>query len=196
MGKIFCIMGKSASGKDTLYQRILAERPELHTYVMYSTRPIRAGEQDGVSYHFVKEEALLEFQIQGRLIEKRTYQTVCGPWSYATVDDGQIDLCEGDYLMPATLESYLQLRSYYGRDRLVPFYLEVDDGERLMRAVHREMGQEHPNFREVCRRFLADEEDFSEEKRREAGFGKCYRDDLIESCPREIIGEIRRQEEK
>ena len=196
MGKIFCIMGKSASGKDTLYQRILAERPELHTYVMYSTRPIRAGEQDGVSYHFVKEEALLEFQIQGRLIEKRTYQTVCGPWSYATVDDGQIDLCEGDYLMPATLESYLQLRSYYGRDRLVPFYLEVDDGERLMRAVHREMGQEHPNFREVCRRFRADEEDFSEEKLREAGIRKRYRNDDIESCLREIIGEIRRQEEK
>lgn len=196
MGKIFCIMGKSASGKDTLYQRILAERPELHTYVMYSTRPIRAGEQDGVSYHFVKEEALLEFQIQGKLIEKRTYQTVCGPWSYATVDDGQIDLCEGDYLMPATLESYLQLRSYYGRDRLVPFYIEVDDGERLMRSVHREMGQEHPNFREVCRRFLADEEDFSEEKLREAEIRKRYRNDDIESCLREIIGEIRRQEEK
>lgn len=196
MGKIFCIMGKSASGKDTLYQRILEERPELHTYVMYSTRPIRAGEQDGVSYHFVKEEALLEFQIQGRLIEKRTYQTVCGPWSYATVDDGQIDLCEGDYLMPATLESYQQLRSYYGRDRLVPFYIEVDDGERLMRSVHREMGQEHPNFREVCRRFLADEEDFSEEKLREAGIRKRYRNDDIESCLREIIGEIRRQEEK
>ena len=196
MGKIFCIMGKSASGKDTLYQRILAERPELHTYVMYSTRPIRAGEQDGVSYHFVKEEALLEFQIQGRLIEKRTYQTVCGPWSYATVDDGQIDLCEGDYLMPATLESYLQLRNYYGRDRLVPFYIEVDDGERLMRSVHREMGQEHPNFREVCRRFLADEEDFSEEKLREAEIRKRYRNDDIESCLREIIGEIRRQEEK
>lgn len=196
MGKIFCIMGKSASGKDTLYQRILAERPELHTYVMYSTRPIRAGEQDGVSYHFVKEEALLEFQIQGRLIEKRTYQTVCGPWSYATVDDGQIDLCEGDYLMPATLESYLQLRNYYGRDRLVPFYIEVDDGERLMRSVHREMGQEHPNFREVCRRFLADEEDFSEEKLREAEIRKRYRNDDIESCLREIIGEIRRQEER
>lgn len=196
MGKIFCIMGKSASGKDTLYQRILAERPELHTYVMYSTRPIRAGEQDGVSYHFVKEEALLEFQIQGKLIEKRTYQTVCGPWSYATVDDGQIDLCEGDYLMPATLESYLQLRNYYGRDRLVPFYIEVDDGERLMRSVHREMGQEHPNFREVCRRFLADEEDFSEEKLREAEIRKRYRNDDIESCLREIIGEIRRQEEK
>ena len=199
MGKIFYIAGKSSSGKDTIYRRLLEEGVEgvtLFTAVPCTTRPMRDGEQNGREYFFMDEAGLEELRRQGKVIEERKYMTWYGPWYYFTADDGQIDLCEGDYLMPATLESYLQLRSYYGRDRLVPFYLEVDDGERLMRAVHREMGQEHPNFREVCRRFLADEEDFSEEKLREAGIRKRYRTDDIESCLREIIGEIRRQEEK
>ena len=44
MGKIFCIMGKSAAGKDTLYRELLERCPWLRTYVMYTTRPIRAEE--------------------------------------------------------------------------------------------------------------------------------------------------------
>ena len=47
---------------------------------------------------------------------------------------------------------------------VVPVYLAVDDEERLMRLIRREKAQAKPNYREVCRRFLADEEDFSEEK--------------------------------
>ena len=53
MGKIFCVMGKSASGKDTIYRRLM-EAPGLglERIVLYTTRPIRAGEKDGVDYHF------------------------------------------------------------------------------------------------------------------------------------------------
>ena len=48
MGHIFYVMGKSASGKDTIY-KILRERlPQIRTVVPYTTRPIRAGERDGV----------------------------------------------------------------------------------------------------------------------------------------------------
>lgn len=43
-------------------------------------------------------------------------------------------------------------------------YIEVEDGERLARALHREGKQEEPRYEEMCRRFLADQVDFSEEK--------------------------------
>ena len=43
MGKIFYLMGKSASGKDTLFKEILERIPELKTVVPYTTRPIRTG---------------------------------------------------------------------------------------------------------------------------------------------------------
>ena len=51
MGKIFCIIGKSSTGKDTLYQRILERKDlQLRQIVSYTTRPIRAGEVDGTEY--------------------------------------------------------------------------------------------------------------------------------------------------
>ena len=59
MGKIFYIMGKSSSGKDTIYENLLGrDGLSLHPLIMYTTRPIRAGETDGVQYHFVTEEQL------------------------------------------------------------------------------------------------------------------------------------------
>ena len=107
MGKIFYVMGKSASGKDTIYKELRERIPELKTVVLYTTRPIRDGETEGVEYHFTTVERLDDFRREKRLIEERTYQTVYGPWSYFTVDDGQICLDDRDsYLMIGTLESY------------------------------------------------------------------------------------------
>ncbi len=45
MGKIFCVMGKSASGKDTIYNKILQDDSlMLSRIIPYTTRPIRDGE--------------------------------------------------------------------------------------------------------------------------------------------------------
>ena len=59
MGKIFYVMGKSASGKDTIYKRLREELSDYKTVTMYTTRPIRDGETDGVEYYFV-DRAFLE----------------------------------------------------------------------------------------------------------------------------------------
>lgn len=187
MGKIFCLMGKSASGKDTVYKRILCERPELKEYVMYSTRPRRAGETDGVTYHFVEPSFIDEAEKKGILIERRIYNTVKGPWIYATIDDGMIDTGKYSYLMPATLESYNGLKAYFGDDKVVPVYIEVEDGERLIRAIRREQEQEIPQYREMCRRFLADCEDFSELKLKESGIEKRFVNSDLEECVKEIL---------
>ena len=40
----------------------------------------------------------------------------------------------------------------------------VEDGERLSRALNRERMQESPKYEELCRRFLSDAKDFSEER--------------------------------
>ena len=56
MGNIYCLMGKSASGKDTIYNRLLAmERLHLRRVVPYTTRPMRSGETDGQTYVFCTE---------------------------------------------------------------------------------------------------------------------------------------------
>ena len=114
-----------------------------------------------------------------------------GDWKYATIDDGQIHLDHEDYLMIGTLESYRKMRDYYGAECLIPIYIEVEDGERLMRAIQRERQQETPGYEELCRRFLADQQDFSENHLREAGITKRYNNDDKMRCIEEIIGEIR-----
>ena len=188
MGKIYCMMGKSSSGKDTLYQKVLERLPQIHRVVPYTTRPIREGEQDGVEYHFVDDKQLAELETNGKIVELRAYNTVHGIWKYFTVDDGQIDLEQGDYLLIGTLETYEKIREYYGAEHLVPIYIEVEDGERLARALERERRQAVPKYKEMCRRFLADEEDFCEENLKRLGIDKRYRNTGMETCLNEITG--------
>lgn len=192
MGRIYYIMGKSSSGKDTLYKELQNAVPALRPVILYTTRPIRDGERDGVEYFFVAKEQLEQYRRDRRLIEQRTYHTVCGDWYYATVDDGQVRLEESSYLMIGTLESYRKIKGYYGADAVAPIYIEVEDGERLMRAVDRERRQRKPRYDEVCRRFLADQEDFSEENLRKAGITKRFFNVDKQKCLEEIKREIRR----
>ena len=175
MGKIFCIMGKSSSGKDTIYKRLLADEGlGLCRIVPYTTRPIRQDETDGVEYHFVDADREAFLEDRGLIIEKRTYHTIHGPWDYFTVDDGSIDLDHFDYLVIGTLDSYKRLADYYSYDTVVPIYIEVDDGIRLERALNRERMQAHPRYEEMCRRFLADSEDFSAKKLKDAGISDIF----------------------
>jgi guanylate kinase len=192
MARIFIIIGKSATGKDTLYKKLLeSEELQLKTAVMYTTRPIRKSEEDGVEYRFVDEETLLRLQKEGKIIEHRSYDTVHGTWHYFTVNDGQINLEEADYLMIGTLETYAQIREYYGKDRVVPIYLEVEDATRLLRSIKREQRQEQPKYSEICRRYLADEEDFSEENLQKYGITNKFKNNDINICLYQVIGAIK-----
>lgn len=186
MGKIFYIMGKSASGKDTIFRELKERCPQLGMIVPYTTRPIRAGEKNGVEYFFTDEAALAKMEAEHKIIEIRSYDTVHGIWKYFTAADGQIDLESSDYLMIGTLESYRKMREYYGEEHLIPLYIEVEDGERLTRALLREQQQAQPKYKEMCRRFLADEEDFSEENLQKLGIRRRFDNSSKEQCLEEI----------
>ena len=191
MGTFYYMMGKSSYGKDTLFKEVKKALPWLQTITLYTTRPIREGERDGVEYFFVSEDTLNAYENQGKVIEQRAYDTVHGIWKYATVDDGQINLDTSDYLVIGTLQSYEQMQKFYGPDKLVPIYIEVEDGERLARALAREREQEAPKYAELCRRFLADMKDFAEENLKSLGIQKRFVNDNRTRCLEEIIGEIR-----
>lgn len=192
MGNIYCLMGKSASGKDTIYNRLLAmEKLHLRRVVPYTTRPMRSGETDGQTYFFCTEQQVEEFEAAGKIIELRAYHTVYGIWKYFTADDGQICLTESDYLMIGTLEAYEQIRDYFGAEKVCPVYVEVDDGLRLQRALDRERAQDQPKYAEMCRRFLADEEDFSEENLEKAGITKRFYNTDLDQVTQEIASYIK-----
>ena len=190
MGKIFYLMGKSASGKDTIYKKVKEHLPELKTIVIYTTRPIREGEQDGVEYYFVDDDKLDKLQQAGKVIELREYNTVHGIWKYFTADDGQFDR-DNHLIAIGTLESYVQLKKYFGEEKLIPIYIEVEDGLRLERALSREKKQSEPKYEELCRRFLADAADFSADKLNEAGITQKYFNVDMDKCIHEIVLGIR-----
>lgn len=212
MGKIFVVMGKTSSGKDTIYKRVLdslkktegAEAPQ--TVVIYTTRPMRSGETNGVEYFFVTEERLQELREQGSVVEERCFHTVHGPWYYFTVNDGQIDLEHHNYFMINTLAGFEKIRSYYEdkqkdyrqmqngqqvKEPVIPIYIDADPKERLLRYINREALQKQPNYNEVCRRFLADEEDFAEEELKRLGIIKRYFNQNLDQCCEEIEQDIR-----
>lgn len=182
MGKIYCVMGKSSSGKDTVYKKLKEQYKEFRLIVPYTTRPIREGEKDGVEYYFVSEDRFCEMKKSKKVIEARSYNTKCGIWTYFTADDGQIDLNASDYLLIGTLVSYRALRKYFGESYIVPIYLEVEDGLRLVRALERERRQDEPKYAEMCRRFLADEEDFSEENLIKSGITERFCNEDLAAC--------------
>lgn len=186
MGKICYIMGKSSSGKDTIFKSLKKIRPGFRTIILYTTRPMRAGERDGAEYYFVNGETLEAMRERGVIIEEREYNTKCGLWKYFTADDGQIDLLKYNYIVIGTLQSYRDMCLYFGPGRLVPLYIEVEDGLRLKRAFRREQRQKEPKYSEMCRRFLADQEDFSEENLRAAGIEKRFINKDMGQCLKEI----------
>lgn len=192
MGKLFCLMGKSSSGKDTISKRLLEDpRLPLRKVVPGTTRPKRENETDGVEYHFYTEEELRALEETGRIIELRSYDTACGIWKYFTADDGHIDLERENYLMIGTLDSYLRLREYYGEGRVFPIYLWAEDGERLERALRREREQPQPKYAEMCRRYLADEQDFSPERLSAARIERQFQNQDLDVALEEITAYIK-----
>ena len=105
MGSIFCVMGKSSSGKDSIFRGIMKNQDlKLERIIPYTTRPIREGEAEGREYHFCDEAKVQKLQDAGKIVELRSYDTVYGIWKYFTVDDGEIDLSGRNYLYIVTLE--------------------------------------------------------------------------------------------
>ena len=191
MGKIYCGMGKSSSGKDSIYHEIMEKGAlGLKPIIPYTTRPIRDGEQDGREYHFCTEDTVQRLQDAGRIMELRAYNTVYGVWKYFTVDDEQINLNKYNYLYIVTLEGYTKIQEYFGADRVVPIYIEVEDGERLMRAIAREQKQDVPKYEEMCRRFLADSADFCDEKLVEAGVVRRFSNNDFVQTVQEVTAYI------
>ncbi len=190
MGKFYIIMGKSATGKDSMYHQIKNSDLELQTIVPFTTRPIREGETDGVEYHFIDEEKFNEMFLENRVIEFRKYQTNHGEWIYGTPADN-IDLDKSNYIAIGTLETFESYKNHFGDDKVVDIYIHVDDGDRLQRALNREKQETTPKYEEMCRRFIADSEDFSKEKIAESNITNFFENYDFQNCFNQIITFIR-----
>jgi guanylate kinase len=157
MKNIFCLIGKSGTGKDTVLKYILKET-DLHPIRTYTTRPQRTNETQGEEYMFVNKPFL--DSLKSSVIECREYNTEKGLWYYATINDGQFDM--GDSILIASPQQYQALKTFFENSdkRIIPLYIYIDDGTRMQRLISREMLEREPNYSEICRRYESDKKDF------------------------------------
>ncbi len=161
MGKIVLLIGPSNSGKDTMF-KLVKEKISIpfENIILHTTRPKRSNEVDGREYYFCTERQMKKLLKNDEIIERRSYNTVHGIWYYFT-SSKNFDLENNNYLGLNTLMGLDRYLKYFGEENIISLFLQVDDGVRLQRALDREKMLEVPDYKEMCRRYMADCEDFS-----------------------------------
>lgn len=151
--KIFAIMGKAGSGKDTILRKVMdGYSNKFHEIVSCTTRPPREGEQHGVNYYFLSIEEFTEKVLNGDMLEA----TLFNDWHYGTMRTGlSRDKINIGVFNPDGVRALLE------NDEIdvTVFYVRAGAKQRLLRQLNRE---ENPDVQEIIRRFSADEEDFGD----------------------------------
>jgi guanylate kinase len=73
VAKVFVITGPSGVGKGTLIRGLRERIPELELSVSATTRPPRAGEREGIDYHFLSDAEFDRLVNDGAFLEHATY---------------------------------------------------------------------------------------------------------------------------
>lgn len=150
---LYCIMGESACGKDTIYSE-LCSKHDFNTIVQATTRPKRPGEIDGENYFYISNQLVYKLIATNSIAELRKYTIADGTvWKYMTfMDDIKKVTEKDDFLVVA---SPLQFKAYYSiiPEKVIPIVLYVEDWKRLIRMLNRDHSQ---NIKELCRRFADD----------------------------------------
>lgn len=167
---VVCLIGATGSGKtlitnkllnlaDTARSKLQGSFPtKLRGIMQITTRPMRAGEVDGVDYKFVSDSEFHSLVINNKLAEHRTYATKLGMWSYGTLLD---DLITDDIIiLPVSLDQYEnlvkieQLKNTESKLNLVPQVIFIDHKIRLHRLIDR--ATTDMDLVETCSRFSRD----------------------------------------
>lgn len=150
---IFAVCGPSCAGKNWfLFKLLTRSLPfEIHYILSDTTRPKRAGEQNGIDYNFI---SVAEFQEK---IKQNRYLECCvfNNWYYGTPKDAVQDAVNIGIFNAIGIDTLL---SYYQDDyEIIPIFLDAPFVVRLKRYVQRQ------GFNLECiRRMIADYKDFKQ----------------------------------
>ncbi len=198
MKNVYYIIGKSGTGKNTIYEQLREKYPQFTPMVQYTTRPKREGEEEGKEYHFVSKSGFAFLVHAGTTITSRSYNTKQGIWRYATVDPEKFTnaTLEDSCIAIGSLSFFKEVRDYYGADKVIPIYLEVEENLRFERLVAREQSQKNCDYRELCRRYESDCMAFTEKRLKQAGISRVFKNTELSKCVEEICQMIDEIEKK
>lgn len=148
---LIAIYGKSASGKDTYLNELIKEHPNLNKILLATSRPPREKEIDGTDYLFVKDKEIKRDK------GKYLWPIEFNGWTYAIVKES----IKQDKINIGIFNIYWMTKLFEDCGKtydLIAIEVFEADKTRLLRSLNRE---NYPDCAEICRRFLADEKDFS-----------------------------------
>lgn len=165
MVTILC--GKSGSGKDFLCNLLMTEEG-YEKIVSTTTRPMRNGEIEGVSYFFVSRNEFDKRVKNGDIVEYRPYTTsvdgIKDTWYYGTSKEALLNLDPNkEYILIKDLEGAKAIQDFLGKEKCFTVCVHTSEGRRIRRAKEREGFNEQ----EWNRRFADDEVKFSYDKIKE-----------------------------
>lgn len=149
MGKLFCLIGRSGCGKSTIEKEL--NKLGFLRIVSTTSRPRRDGEVDGVDYHYVTKEQVVEMIENGELLEYTRYNN----WYYG-IGKKQVDLSLGNYVCVVETEGFQKLQKALGKENVVGIHVSVGYLTLLKRSYKRLQNPTIKQCIEICRRFLSD----------------------------------------
>ena len=148
--KILAIYGMSAAGKDTFLNH-LSNNFDLNKILLTTSRPPREKEIDGVDYLFKKKKDILRY-------DNFLWPIDYNNWIYAIAKES----IKNDKINIGIFNLYWMKKLFEDNDEhfdLMAIEISASDKDRLMRSLRRE---KNPDCDEICRRFLADKQDFND----------------------------------
>lgn len=148
------LLGKSASGKDTVVNNLIHNYYGYEKIITWTTRPMRPGEKQDVTYHFTDDEDFKEKIEEGFFAEWKKYNSVFGTWYYGTaVQD--ITNNSNNKIIILTPSGYEDIKEYINDEEILSVYLDSS-----LRTLYKRLKFRGDNPKEIKRRLLHDIKDF------------------------------------
>lgn len=154
---IVCIIGtKSGCGKSSIVRELLKQnRHRYIPWLMYTTRPIRNNEINGIDYHFITDEELMKMDNEKLFIEKREYYRTDGAYTYATRILEPSRAKSGIYIfMEQTMESAQNVQDFYSKKKIPVLNFLIDASESV--CIDRNIKRGGLAIEEIERRISSD----------------------------------------
>ena len=148
---MIALIGSTCSGKDTIKKELL--KLGYENVVTTTTRPMRDGEIQDISYHFIDDDTFLEMEVTGQLAESTYYETVYGRWYYGS----QLKDLENheNKVIILNPDGVLNLMKKIDMKDWVIFYINCPED-----VVRERLKLRGDNLEEAERRIAADKKDF------------------------------------
>lgn len=150
--KLLALFGESGAGKNSIQHWLIKNLENTHKVISYTTRPPRDNEKDGEEYYFISNDEFINLLLKDKLLEYSVFNN----WQYGTsIDVFDLQKINIGIFNPRSIEKLL---THSNTIDILPVWIQAKEKDRLFRSLKREM---NPDCTEICRRFLADLQDFS-----------------------------------